>query len=237
MKLKRSLTLKRRIETHLAAHDPLATTTPTSAPVKRPQERVQNFTRENLSTSPKNVAVRQTATTRERRSTAPLPSSTPQPIFASSTPSVPSMETFQARPSNRKPSRGRPPVSGVTKNYSPGTVEIDSGGPKDGKGLKGRFRRRSNSFKEGFSGTMRVCKLFSLRFAGLFWFVSETLFCRQYFRQTRLEGRARLTRIGKRSISTIGLELLDNIVPFFSACFVFDSPWISFRFVLRKKLD
>ncbi|GAA5995385.1 hypothetical protein JCM5350_006248 [Sporobolomyces pararoseus] len=154
--LKRGLTLKRRIETHLAAHDPHATTTPTSAPVNRPQERVHNFTRENLSTSRKNVAARQTTTTRERRSTAPLPSSTPQPIFASSTPSVPSMETFPARPSHRKMSRGRPPVSGVTKDYCPGTAEIDSGDPKVGKGFKGRLRKRSNSFKEGFSGTMRV---------------------------------------------------------------------------------
>ncbi|GAA5962285.1 hypothetical protein JCM3765_004734 [Sporobolomyces pararoseus] len=155
LKLKRGLTLRRRIETHLAAHDPVSTTTP-SASVKQTQERVHNFTRENLSTSSKNIAARQSTLTREQRSTAPPPAPAPRPIFSTSALSTPSMETFPARPSRSKPSRGRPPVSGVTKNYSSNGAEIDSGAQDESKGFKGRLRKRSNSLKEGFSGTMRV---------------------------------------------------------------------------------
>ena len=158
--MKRGLNLKRRIETHLAAYDSV------SSDVLIPRQPINPLSGvdENGSTPQMKSGGRLRKLSKSRM--APPPA---QPIFSSPTTISPPTSKDLSSPTDSIPPRPRrpPPISGQnSRKYSNGfsanigtSDSDDTGKEMVRKGsLRGRMRKRSNSFKEGFNGTMRVRK-------------------------------------------------------------------------------
>lgn len=169
--MKRGLNLKRRIETHLATYD----SDSSNLPISREPLAQNHSPRRGVE---KDLVPQRKSSGRLRKlsRTRMVPPPPVQPIFTSpplprTTSPIPlSSSTHSIPPRPRRP----PPISGQnSKRYSNGlpanvsTSDSEDTGKLEMRGRKGslggRMRKRSNSFKEGFNGTMRVRKLTSKR--------------------------------------------------------------------------
>jgi len=152
--------LKRRIETHLAAYDSVSSDILIPRqPIKPSSEMHENDLNPQMKTSGR---LRKLSKNRM----APPPA---QPIFSSPTTISPPTSKDLSSPTDSIPPRPRrpPPISGQnSRKYSNGFPPNASTSDSEDTGkemvrrgsLRGRMRKRSNSFKEGFNGTMRVRK-------------------------------------------------------------------------------
>ncbi|GAA5877347.1 hypothetical protein JCM1840_007203 [Sporobolomyces johnsonii] len=168
LSFKRGLNLKRRVDTHVAAYDTIASNVavpkpPLPRPAPPPTPR-STETPLPLPTRPppENPRPRKLSRTRPFPSVAPSLASTPQPPVRNLMSDEPS--PLDAKPrlnpaSSVKPKRP-PPVSGVsrTKKFIGGALGAasDSEQEETGTGFSGRVRKRSNSFKNSLTGTMRI---------------------------------------------------------------------------------
>jgi len=168
--MKRGLNLKRRIETHLATYDSDSSNLPISRePLAQNHSPRRGVEKDLVPQRKSSGRLRKLSRTRM----APPPV---QPIFTSPPPLRTTSAIPLSSPTRSIPPRPRrpPPISGQnSKKYSNGllpnvaTSDSEDAGKFEMRGRKGslggRMRKRSNSFKEGFNGTMRVRKLTSKR--------------------------------------------------------------------------
>ncbi|GAA5918270.1 hypothetical protein JCM1841_002140 [Sporobolomyces salmonicolor] len=167
LSFKRGFNLRRRVDTHIAAYDTVASNVAVpKPPLERPAPPATPRSTETPPSRPtrpppKNPRPRKLSRTRPFPSVTPSLASMPQPPVRSRQSDEPSPLDVKPRPGPGSAVRPRrpPPVSGVSRSkFIAGALGAASDSEPDevGTGFSGRVRKRSNSFKTSLTGTMRI---------------------------------------------------------------------------------